>query len=584
MTNSSSSDDTCVTLFNLQRVIDYIYNFEWSTCLYVRVIFWPPMLTYVNLMHRYTYLALKLMLKDRQTQLESGVVPDDAKKIYSQANQDSVSCVEQTASSSASLLISANPSSIKPSAEGMRDTTPETGSNIECHAPNQAVSLSKGNTKSVSLPQQDRAVMSPAQSKFLSEQIKAYTQIRDGKSISDDEIERLRPKLAVLPPKLPPRIIVHLDSAIESMRSLGDSLYPPHKFVPISDAVVNKQRNSIIEARMLLRQRKLGNLNPEYAIDSSPTGIELRGLQLFKKQRQMLCDLLLEPETSGRIALASMRKDNIAEAKRIVKLQRKVDEEIQKMNRKKELDWFRGHLEHRKEILDLREHRRKMAKKLAHDAQKEVEKKIKREELKALLEEKHRMDLLRLNDEDGYRKLINETKNSRIQSLLDQTDKYLASMESKIRQAQANASSTEYDAVVTDEETPKCTEGLSNDADGMAVEEASEAHTKKYGKSHVISERVIKQAKIMVGGTLKEYQTRGLEWLVSLYNNKLNGILADEMGLGKTIQSISLLTYLVEKRHVNGPFLVIVPLTTMSNWMIEFDKWAPSLKVVAYKG
>jgi hypothetical protein len=28
----------------------------------------------------------------------------------------------------------------------------------------------------------------------------------------------------------------------------------------------------------------------------------------------------------------------------------------------------------------------------------------------------------------------------------------------------------------------------------------------------------------------------GLEWMVSLYNNKLNGILADEMGLGKTVQ------------------------------------------------
>ena len=28
----------------------------------------------------------------------------------------------------------------------------------------------------------------------------------------------------------------------------------------------------------------------------------------------------------------------------------------------------------------------------------------------------------------------------------------------------------------------------------------------------------------------------GLRWLVSLYNNNLNGILADEMGLGKTVQ------------------------------------------------
>jgi SNF2 family DNA or RNA helicase len=59
---------------------------------------------------------------------------------------------------------------------------------------------------------------------------------------------------------------------------------------------------------------------------------------------------------------------------------------------------------------------------------------------------------------------------------------------------------------------------------------------------------------------LKEYQIKGLQWMISLYNNNLNGILADEMGLGKTIQTISLVTYLIEKKKQNGPFLVIVPL------------------------
>jgi SNF2 family DNA or RNA helicase len=44
---------------------------------------------------------------------------------------------------------------------------------------------------------------------------------------------------------------------------------------------------------------------------------------------------------------------------------------------------------------------------------------------------------------------------------------------------------------------------------------------------------------ILADGTraqLREYQMVGLQWMVSLYNNKLNGILADEMGLGKTVQ------------------------------------------------
>nr|CAD7200421.1 unnamed protein product [Timema douglasi] len=105
-----------------------------------------------------------------------------------------------------------------------------------------------------------------------------------------------------------------------------------------------------------------------------------------------------------------------------------------------------------------------------------------------------------------------------------------------------------------------------------------------YSIAHTITEKVTEQTQIMVNGQLKEYQIRGLEWLVSLYNNNLNGILADEMGLGKTIQTIGLITYLMEKKRVNGPYLIIVPLSTLSNWVLEFEKWAPSVVVVAYKG
>jgi superfamily II DNA or RNA helicase len=85
-------------------------------------------------------------------------------------------------------------------------------------------------------------------------------------------------------------------------------------------------------------------------------------------------------------------------------------------------------------------------------------------------------------------------------------------------------------------------------------------------------------------GTLKDYQLQGLQWLVSLYNNNLNGILADEMGLGKTIQTIALLCYVMESKGDHGPFLVIVPLSTLSNWKIEFERWAPSVMMVPYLG
>ncbi|KAF6767942.1 hypothetical protein AHF37_08299 [Paragonimus kellicotti] len=47
-------------------------------------------------------------------------------------------------------------------------------------------------------------------------------------------------------------------------------------------------------------------------------------------------------------------------------------------------------------------------------------------------------------------------------------------------------------------------------------------------------------------GQLKEYQLRGLNWLLSLFDQGINGILADEMGLGKTIQTIAFLGHLAE--------------------------------------
>ena len=51
-----------------------------------------------------------------------------------------------------------------------------------------------------------------------------------------------------------------------------------------------------------------------------------------------------------------------------------------------------------------------------------------------------------------------------------------------------------------------------------------------YSIAHDVRERITEQSTILVNGQLKEYQIKGLEWLVSLFNNNLNGILADEMG------------------------------------------------------
>lgn len=86
------------------------------------------------------------------------------------------------------------------------------------------------------------------------------------------------------------------------------------------------------------------------------------------------------------------------------------------------------------------------------------------------------------------------------------------------------------------------------------------------------------------GGEMRDYQVRGLNWMISLYENGINGILADEMGLGKTLQTISLLGYMKNFKNVPGPHIVIVPKSTLTNWMNEFKKWCPSLKAVCLIG
>ena len=88
----------------------------------------------------------------------------------------------------------------------------------------------------------------------------------------------------------------------------------------------------------------------------------------------------------------------------------------------------------------------------------------------------------------------------------------------------------------------------------------------------------------LLRGTLREYQHYGLDWLAGLYANNTNGILADEMGLGKTIQTIALLAHLACEHHVWGPHLVIVPTSVMLNWEMEFKKWCPGFKILAYYG
>lgn len=83
---------------------------------------------------------------------------------------------------------------------------------------------------------------------------------------------------------------------------------------------------------------------------------------------------------------------------------------------------------------------------------------------------------------------------------------------------------------------------------------------------------------------MRDYQVQGLNWLISLYENGINGILADEMGLGKTLQTISFLGYLRFLQGVNGPHLIAVPKSTINNWAREFAQWIPEINILVFQG
>ncbi|KAI8878587.1 hypothetical protein K501DRAFT_228178 [Backusella circina FSU 941] len=83
--------------------------------------------------------------------------------------------------------------------------------------------------------------------------------------------------------------------------------------------------------------------------------------------------------------------------------------------------------------------------------------------------------------------------------------------------------------------------------------------------------------------TLKDYQIMGVNWMLLLYRKNISGILADEMGLGKTAQVISFLARLYEMGD-EGLHLIVVPSSTIENWVREFGRFAPKLQVRTYHG
>ncbi|XP_068876899.1 chromodomain-helicase-DNA-binding protein 1-like isoform X2 [Aphelocoma coerulescens] len=88
----------------------------------------------------------------------------------------------------------------------------------------------------------------------------------------------------------------------------------------------------------------------------------------------------------------------------------------------------------------------------------------------------------------------------------------------------------------------------------------------------------------LTGIKLRPYQLEGVNWLVKCYEVQHGCILGDEMGLGKTCQTISLLLYLTKKLSNKERFLILCPLSVLSNWKEELERFASGLSFITYIG
>jgi SWI/SNF-related matrix-associated actin-dependent regulator 1 of chromatin subfamily A len=122
-------------------------------------------------------------------------------------------------------------------------------------------------------------------------------------------------------------------------------------------------------------------------------------------------------------------------------------------------------------------------------------------------------------------------------------------------------------------------EAANPDDDADDVKNAESLRKSRAAQLHFIQKPSLMSDSLV----LKQYQIVGLNWLALLWRKKLSCILADEMGLGKTCQVISFLAHLHEMGE-RGPHLIVVPSSTLENWLREFRNFCPELVVEPYHG
>ncbi|KAL4106250.1 hypothetical protein PRIC1_004302 [Phytophthora ramorum] len=376
----------------------------------------------------------------------------------------------------------------------------------------------------------------------------------------------------------------YLDGDLIGVESKGNLAFGPFNvctsWLGMNDVALKMRYMHTLQQFLTSSLDKLESHTGELDENEHRTLRDLRCVLLQQKLRRHVAKthttrlaLLGEPSAVDRKSFRRRRPVSRVELQSDEREKRKKSVAMEKKRRADHQMYLKAILNHSREFFAYHKNVKAQVSKSAKAVKGLIDQRASKAEREEDRQEKLRLKALKANDMEAYGKLVAEAKNERLTYLLSQTNSYLDSIRQLVRQHKrkhhvVDEYTAHYDA---HHDSGKDTSADDLDDDLNYLEIASKGELPR-------------QPLMLVGGDLKEYQLRGLQWMVSLYDNHLNGILADEMGLGKTIQSISLLTYVTEVKHNHGPFLVVVPLSTLSNWVNEFKKWAPDLVIVVYKG
>ncbi|GAB2266211.1 hypothetical protein Dimus_001232 [Dionaea muscipula] len=391
---------------------------------------------------------------------------------------------------------------------------------------------------------------------------------------------------------------------VEEVLPMADALLPSPEYTTSEYWIMVQQKRRLLSRQNWVKKQENGNQNIaarfnelKETVSSSEdisaktrSVIELKKLQLLELQRRLRSDIMndffkvIKPEMDY---LKGVKKHRIGRRlKQVEKYEQRMKEERQKRIRERQKEFFSEievHKERLEDVFKLKRERWRGFNKYIKEFHKKKER-MYREKNDRIQREK--INLLKINDVEGYLRMIQDAKSDRVKQLLKETEKYLQKLGSKLQEAKPMARCFE---VEMDEarisSIVECSDIVAETEDeNDQAKHYKESNEKYYMIAHSVKENITEQPAGLRGGKLREYQMNGLRWLVSLYNNHLNGILADEMGLGKTVQVIALICYLMEAKNDRGPFLVVVPSSVLPGWVSEINFWAPGISKIIYSG